>query len=131
MLLDQSEPKADKLYHSIALVFSRIANGHPLLLQQSMTIMERAISINPKCQEYMAELGNQHLMAGNTSKAMKLFRACVAVDKQSTVASIGIGHCLLKAGKVKVAQQQLEFLFEIVNDEESIAVSTIFISSNN
>ena len=123
VLLDQSEPKSHALYFTVAQTFSRIANGHSLLLQQTVTLMDRAMSIRPKNFEYIVEMGYQHYMAGSIDKAMKLFKSGVTVDQTNNSASVGIIYCLLAKKQVKSASQQLEFLTEVVKDRGPSAVS--------
>ena len=128
MLLDKSEPKSHQLYYSAAQTFSRVANGHALLLQQTITLMDRALSINSRSYGYIVELGYQHLMAGNIDKASKCFKMGISFEQTSTSASIGTIHCLLKTGQLKSANQQLEFLSEVVKEEGLSAVSESVLS---
>lgn len=125
VLLDQSEPKSHSLYYNVACAFSRVANGHRPLLQQTITLIDRAISIYPSSYEYIIELGYQHMMAGNTDQALKCFKMGISVDQTSVTASIGVVHCLLKKGQLKSASQQLEFLTEVATAKEHLAVSFI------
>lgn len=125
VILDQSEPRSHALYYNVARAFSRVANGHRLLLQQTITLMDRAISIYPTSYEYVIELGYQHMMAGSIEQAMKCFKMGISVDQTSVPASIGIVHCLLSKGHLKSASQQLEFLTEVATGKEQSAVSLL------
>lgn len=111
--LDQSEPRSHNLYYTMSRTFSRIAGGHAFILQQTRTLIERAISINSVSSDYVVEQAQQILMAGKIDEALKTFKKAFSIDEGSVSALSGLIHCKLLLHKRKEAEQQLEFLNEL------------------
>jgi tetratricopeptide repeat protein 21B len=51
-----------------------------LVLQQTHTLAERAVSVEGQNSDFVNELGSQLLMAGKTKDAMKCFRTAMKVS---------------------------------------------------
>ncbi|KAK7092869.1 tetratricopeptide repeat protein 21B-like [Littorina saxatilis] len=111
--LDRFEPRSGHLYSSMAQLFSRLCGRHALVLQQTHTLTERAVSIENNNADFVNEMGSQLLMAGKTKDAMKCFRNAMKLDETSVQALTGIIRCQLLEDQVDEAAQQLEFLNEI------------------
>lgn len=111
--MDRFEPRSGHLYCHMAQVFSRLCGRHPLILQQTHTLTERAVSIENNNADFVNEMGSQLLMAGKTRDAMKCYRNAMKLDETSVLALTGIIRCQLLEDQVDEAAQQIEFLNEI------------------
>ncbi|CAH3021819.1 unnamed protein product [Porites evermanni] len=120
-MVDRCEPRNPFLYHDLSQAFSRLCGRNDLVLQQTLTLVERAQSLAPNNAEYQTELGNQLILHHRTREAMKAFRTAMKLDETSVPALTGIIKCQLLEGMVEDAEQQLEFLNEI---QQSIGKSS-------
>lgn len=120
-MVDRCEPNNPFLYHDLALAFSRMCGRNDLVLQQTLTLVERARSHAPNNAEYQTELGNQLILHLRIREAMRAFRTAMKLDETSVPALTGIIKCQLIEGHVEDAEQQLEFLNEI---QQSIGKSS-------
>lgn len=111
--IDRFEPKNHKLCHEMAKCFSRVAGRQPLVLQQTLTLVERAQSLTPQTAEYMTEKAYELLLLQQVKEAMKTYRAAMKLDETSVVALTGVIHCQLLEGQLEDAEQQLDFLNEV------------------
>lgn len=111
--LDQSEPQSHQLYLISAQAFSRLSGGHRLILQQTHTLLERAINLCPSSPTYIVELAYQYLLSGNVQEAMSTYRKVLSLSDSNMSALLGVVHCKLKLNKTKESEQQLEFLNEL------------------
>ena len=96
-----------------------------LVLQQTHTLTERAVSTENNNADFVNELGAQLLMAGKTREAMKCFRNAMKLDETSVQALTGIIRCQLLDEQIDEAAQQLEFLNEIQQSLGRSAVSCL------
>lgn len=63
----------------------------PQVLQQTYTMVERAMEISPNSAEYPTEAGYQLLLQGRTRDAFKCYKNAMKLDETSVVALTGIG----------------------------------------
>ncbi|KAK2562076.1 Tetratricopeptide repeat protein 21B [Acropora cervicornis] len=99
-----------------------------LVLQQTLTLVERAQNLAPNNAEYQTEFGNQLIFHNRIRDAMRAFRTAMKLDETSVAALTGIIKCQLIEGHVEDAEQQLEFLNEI---QQSIGKSSIHLQQGN
>ncbi|WAR05764.1 TT21B-like protein [Mya arenaria] len=118
--LDRFESKNASLYCSMAQVFCRLCGRNSLVLQQTYTLMERAVSLSSQNSEYITELGFQLLLQGKMKDAMRCYKNAMKIDETSVSALTGIIRCQLHDNQLDDAAQQLEFLGEI---QQSIGTS--------
>lgn len=118
--MDRFEPKNAFLYYSMAQVFCRMCGRNPMVLQQTYTLMERAVSLDNNNAEYITELGFQLLLQGKVKDAMRCYKNAMKLDETSVSALTGIIRCQLQENQLEDAAQQLEFLGEI---QQSIGTS--------
>ena len=111
--LDQSEPQSHQLYLTSAQAFSRLSGGHRLILQQTRTLVERAINLSPSSPTYIVELAYQYLLSGNFQEALSTYRKALSLSDGNMSALLGVVHCKLKLNKTKESEQQIEFLNEL------------------
>ncbi|XP_053554367.1 tetratricopeptide repeat protein 21B [Bombina bombina] len=111
--LDHFEPHNSKLYYGMSLAFSRMCDRNLLILQQTLTLVERAFSLASHDAEIATELGFQHLLQGKVKEAIKWYKTAMTLDETSLSALTGIIRCQLIEGNLQDADQQLEFLKEI------------------
>lgn len=111
------------------------------MLQQTQTLLERAISLAPTHADYTIEvsmvkkgeglflpslypqLGHHLLIEGKLQEALQTYRRAFSIDEMSIPAMVGLLHCQLLLGKTAEAQQRLEFLNELQTSVSSQAVS--------
>lgn len=86
-MLDRVEPSSHALYARLAVVPSRTCGRHPLVLQQTTTLIERALALAPNNPAYLTELGIQLLLQENVSVWMRLY-------VHSSVFACGLSHLL-------------------------------------
>jgi len=120
-MVDRCEPKNPFLYHDLSQAFSRLCGRNDLVLQQTLTLVERAQNLAPNNAEYQTEFGNQLIFHNRIRDAMRAFRTAMKLDETSVAALTGIIKCQLIEGHVEDAEQQLEFLNEI---QQSIGKSS-------
>ncbi|CAI8036176.1 Tetratricopeptide repeat protein 21B [Geodia barretti] len=111
--LDQCEPRAHWIYHDTALSPARLAGGNPQVLQQTIALVERAISLSPHSALYLNELAYQQLLCGKVAESLASYKKAFSVDETSVEGLAGVIHCQLLSGHSHEAQQQLEFLAEV------------------
>nr|XP_006812059.1 PREDICTED: tetratricopeptide repeat protein 21B-like [Saccoglossus kowalevskii] len=120
-LLDRFEPKNPWLYYSMSQTFCRACGRNTLVLQQTYTLMERALGLDNMNSEYATEAGYELLLQGKVRDAMKLYRNAMKLDETSVAALTGIIKCQLLEGHLDDAEQQLDFLNAI---QQSIGKSS-------
>ncbi|KAM9306008.1 tetratricopeptide repeat protein 21B [Gastrophryne carolinensis] len=111
--LDQLEPQNAHLYYSMSLAFNRTCERNQLILQQTQTLLERAVNLAPDDATYATELGYQLFMQGRLKEAFKWYKTAMNLDESSVPALTGIIRCQISEGQLQDADQQLEFLMEI------------------
>nr|DBA19793.1 TPA: hypothetical protein GDO54_015570 [Pyxicephalus adspersus] len=111
--LDRFEPLNAHLYYSMSLAFSRMCERNQLILQQTQTLVERAVSLAPHDASYATELGYQLVLQGRIKEALKWYKTAMNLDESSVSALTGIIQCQIIEGQLQDADQQLEFLMEI------------------
>ncbi|XP_065838597.1 tetratricopeptide repeat protein 21B-like [Oscarella lobularis] len=112
-LVDRFEGKNHNLYYSLSKTFSRVSGRHGLVLQQTQTLVERALGLAPTNAVYTTELGYELTLRGKMKEAMKSYRNAMKLDETSVVALTGVISCQLTEGHLDDAEQQLDFLNEI------------------
>jgi len=108
--LDRMEPKNPDLFFRFSQPFARLAGGHPQVLNLTLTLVQRARTINPMSSEYAAEAGYQQRLLGDYNRAVDSFKEAARLDEGNMNAIQGMIHCQLLQGNVEDAEAQLEFL---------------------
>ena len=111
--IDATESTNHELFYQCSLAPTRLAGRNPLILQQTRTLLERAIDMQPNSAIYLCELGYHQVLTGNISDAVKSYRKAMALDETSVKALHGIISCQLQSNQLDDAAQQLDFLNEI------------------
>eukprot|EP00117_Sycon_ciliatum_P031489 scpid31598/ scgid0318/ Tetratricopeptide repeat protein 21B len=115
--IDRYEPRNHRLYYDVSRVFSRVACGNQLILQQTSALLERARSLQPAAPDFVIESANQVLMSTGKNRspleALKLYKEAMNLDDASVPALTGITWCQMLLGDLDDAAQQLEFLAEL------------------
>lgn len=71
--LDVAEPHNHRAYYKSAQFASRMAGRNPLVLQQALTLIERAIKLDANTADYLVELAFQKSLVGDTKVAKKTY----------------------------------------------------------
>ncbi|XP_043931290.1 tetratricopeptide repeat protein 21B [Protopterus annectens] len=111
--LDHFEPHNAELFYKMALAFSRACGRKQQVLQQTQTLVERAVSLDSNNSELATELGYQMVLQGKMKEALKCYKTAMKLDETSVSAFTGIIRCQLFEGQEEEAEQQLEFLSEV------------------
>ncbi|XP_074685108.1 tetratricopeptide repeat protein 21B isoform X4 [Strix aluco] len=111
--LDRLEPRNSQLFCKMALAFSRTCGRNQLILQHTLTLVERAFDLASNNAEFATELGYQMILQGKVKEALKWYKTAMTLDETSVSALTGIIRCQLIQGQLEDAEQQLEFLNEI------------------
>ncbi|XP_040213995.1 tetratricopeptide repeat protein 21B [Rana temporaria] len=111
--LDRFEPHNAHLYYNMSLAFSRMCERNQLILQQTQTLVERAVSLAPHEASFATEHGYQLVLQGRIKEALKWYKTAMNLDESSVSALTGIIRCQIIEGQLQDAEQQLEFLMEI------------------
>ncbi|KAK3106370.1 hypothetical protein FSP39_018677 [Pinctada imbricata] len=111
--LDRFEPQSSYLYFSMAQAFSRMCGRNQLVLQQTYTLVERAVQLESENSDYVCELGFQLLLQSKVKDAMRCYRNAMKIDETSVNALTGIIRCQLNENLLDEAAQQLDFLNEV------------------
>ena len=88
-VIDRSEPNSHQLYAKLSVTPSRLCGRHPLVLQQTITMMNRALDKSPNNAVYLTELAHQQLLAGDSKESMKNVKQAMSVDETSVPALTG------------------------------------------
>lgn len=108
--LDRMEPKNPDLYFRFARPFARLAGGHSQVLNLTLTLVQRARSINPMNSAYAAEAGYQQRLLGDYVRAVESFKEAARLDEGNLDAIQGMIYCQVLQGQLDDAEAQLEFL---------------------
>ncbi|ESO93623.1 hypothetical protein LOTGIDRAFT_189817 [Lottia gigantea] len=111
--IDRFESHNAHLYCHMAQIFSRLCGRNGLILQQTYTLIERAVSIDGDNSQFVNELGYQLLLQGKVRDALRCYRNAMKMDESSVPSLTGIIQCQLIENQLDDASQQLEFLNEI------------------
>lgn len=112
-LLIQQEPRNPELYYSTAQLFARICEKRASILRRCEALIDRALEYAPKNAKYLIEKGYYRLYSSDLPKAFSLFTVAGEIDVNNKESSIGIILCKINNGKLKEAQEDIEFLKEI------------------
>lgn len=111
--LDRLEPKNPHLYASFSKCYSRMCGRNQNILQQSLTLIDRARSISRKNADFVNETGYQLLLQNKIKDSLKCYRQAMKIDESSVHALTGIIQCQILQDQLDEAEQQLEFFNEI------------------
>uniref|UniRef100_A0A4W3HT16 Tetratricopeptide repeat domain 21A n=1 Tax=Callorhinchus milii TaxID=7868 RepID=A0A4W3HT16_CALMI len=118
--LEKSEPENPKLYQRVAVVLSRMCSRNNTILEQTYSLVEHAVHLNPGDAEMVTELGFQLILQGKVGQAAKQYMAAMKLDESNMPALTGRIRAQILQGQIQDAEQQLEFLREV---QESIGMS--------
>ena len=117
--LDRSEPQSHHLYIKISSAFARLSGKHSLVLQQTQSMVDRALSLAPSSTPYTIERAYQYLLAGSTQSAINYYKKSLTLSDTNMSALMGMIHCKLIINKTTEAEQQLEFINELQGSSKS------------
>jgi len=116
--LGRHEPLNAQLYYRVARPLARLAGRHHGVLQLTLSLMERACKLSPQTCAYAAEYGYQQMLLGDIAGAVAtLKRASTLGEGSQEVLQYQIKAQIL-SGHVEEAEQQLEFLTEVMSAQD-------------
>jgi hypothetical protein len=77
-------------------------------INNAVTIIEKAISLNPEIATYHNDLGNAYWSKQNIHMAKKSFRHSIKIDEKLVPAHFNLGNCLWLQGDIPAALVQYE-----------------------
>lgn len=84
-LLDRGEPQNHWLYYNLSLAISRICDRSPSVLEQTITLLERACALNSATPAYITEFAYQLLLQGKINDALKMYKKVVFFYQYYTI----------------------------------------------
>ncbi|XP_039250500.2 tetratricopeptide repeat protein 21B-like [Styela clava] len=112
-VIDRFEPQNTKLYVNSGKLFARMCGRNLPILNQTYTLLERAISVDATSAEFTCELGYQLFLQGKIRDAIKCYKNAMELDETSVVALTGVIRCQLFSDDVSSTQQRKEVLAEV------------------
>eukprot|EP00043_Microstomoeca_roanoka_P026514 m.11852 g.11852 ORF g.11852 m.11852 type:complete len:1331 (-) comp6680_c0_seq1:160-4152(-) len=112
-VLDSLEPQSHQLYYTLSRAPARVSGRNQAVLQQTRTMLDRAMQINPNIADYYNEMAHQQLLRDHHAASQKLYKKAMQLDESSVVALHGTIFCQILLGQLEDAQTQLDFLSEI------------------
>uniref|UniRef100_A0A4W3HWY6 Tetratricopeptide repeat domain 21A n=1 Tax=Callorhinchus milii TaxID=7868 RepID=A0A4W3HWY6_CALMI len=104
---------------SLRLSVSQCSRNNTIL-EQTYSLVEHAVHLNPGDAEMVTELGFQLILQGKVGQAAKQYMAAMKLDESNMPALTGRIRAQILQGQIQDAEQQLEFLREV---QESIGMS--------
>ncbi|EGD75688.1 hypothetical protein PTSG_12640 [Salpingoeca rosetta] len=120
-ILDNVEPQSHRLYYNLSRAPARVSGRNQQVLQQTRTMLDRAMQMDNTVAVYFEEMAHQQLMRDHQGAAHKLYKKAMQLDESSVGALHGIIHCQILIGQLDDAQTQLDFLSEIQASAETSA----------
>eukprot|EP00045_Choanoeca_perplexa_P015875 m.206398 g.206398 ORF g.206398 m.206398 type:complete len:1328 (+) comp17103_c0_seq1:37-4020(+) len=111
--LDKTEPTNHTLFYNLCRAPARLGGRHSLVLQQTRTMLDRAMKASPDKAEYLNEEALQLFRRDHVREAGKRYKKAMGVDETSVVALTGLILCQILVGQLDDAEQQLDFLQEV------------------
>eukprot|EP00033_Pygsuia_biforma_P003684 GCRY01004036.1.p1 GENE.GCRY01004036.1~~GCRY01004036.1.p1 ORF type:complete len:948 (-),score=254.42 GCRY01004036.1:6-2849(-) len=112
-ILSRDEPYNHQLYVKLAKPLARLACGNQSILVHTMSLVDRAISLDASVAEYHCEKAFQLGLLEKYPEAMAEYKRALECDQGSVDALNGVISCQISLGAFEEAAQQLEFLTEI------------------
>jgi tetratricopeptide repeat protein 21B len=111
--LCKDEPKNPELYFSCSQLFARICEYRPAFIRKCEIMVDKALEFSPRNARYLIEKGFYLLRYGEIEKALKIFTNAGEIDVNNKESMIGVIFCKILNGKLKEAQEDIDFLKEI------------------
>ena len=117
--IDRHEPKNAQLYYNCAKPFARLAGRKPIVLKQTLKLIDRAKQLQPTNSAFVTESAHQNSLLGDLRKANNEFKQGASLDDANVQAVTGMIYCQLSAGQLLDAQHQIDFMKEIQGSDGS------------
>ncbi len=114
-LFDKQEPKNPELYYKCSQLFARVSGGNELVLQKTMDMLKRAITLNPTSSAFLAEQAYQLTMTHEYVQAFQTYQKAAELDETNIEPLYGMIYCRLKQNLMEDVESQLQFLTELEN----------------
>uniref|UniRef100_A0A383W643 Uncharacterized protein n=1 Tax=Tetradesmus obliquus TaxID=3088 RepID=A0A383W643_TETOB len=112
--VQQQEPHNAGLMLRLAAPFSRLAGSDAALLGITLSLAEKALKLQPDNVNMIVEVAMQQLMLDQPAAAVEGFEAALKLDELNMRAALGLAEAHLAAGQLEEAEQQLQFLPELL-----------------
>ncbi|XP_067908211.1 tetratricopeptide repeat protein 21B-like [Heterodontus francisci] len=111
--LEKREPQNPKLYQRVAVLLSRMCGRNQTILDQTYSLVERALYMAPTDAQIATELGFQLLLQDKLRDAVKQYTDTMKLDETNMPALTGRIQAEILLGQLEDAEQQLELLKEV------------------
>merc|ERR1739838_594144 len=119
--IDRFEPQNAALYFKCGKLFSTVASRNIQILNQTLTLIERAMSLEPDNVLYTIENARNLFLMGKYKESYEAYNKCNKMDDYSVPAMVGslMCHCVAidkrmrDNKKISDVGDQLEFLTAI------------------
>jgi tetratricopeptide (TPR) repeat protein len=98
-----ADPAAAEILNNLALGLAHAGNR-----ANAMSLLQRAIAMNPKHTPVQLNLGNLYLLEGNLAKARSQFEVALQLDPANPMAHNNLGLCLIQLGRNEDAVPHLQ-----------------------
>ncbi|GAC1703052.1 MAG: hypothetical protein NVS9B4_09990 [Candidatus Acidiferrum sp.] len=105
---EQSGNAAANYYYATALWKRLGPQGKPEGLRQVESLLNRAVSIDPKFSEAYLQLGIVYFAQGNFDKAIEFYKKAIALNSELSEAHYRLGVAYERAGRAEQAQQEFQ-----------------------
>ena len=111
--IQQNEPTNARLFYSVSQLCSRLAIRRKPILQQTLSLIDRACKLDPQNSHYLCEQAYQLQLLEEFGSAIPLYQSASKLDEGNLSAIHGLIKIKILQSQFKEARQELEFLSEI------------------
>jgi tetratricopeptide (TPR) repeat protein len=102
-------------------LFARYCGRREPVLQKTLQMLDEAVVLQPENCEYHSEIALQKGMLGDHAEAYKIYQQASSYDQTNQTPLYGMIYCKIQQDQLEDAEQQLEFLIEISENQQKTA----------
>lgn len=103
---EQPENALANYYYAVALWKRNKASPHSAGVQQAEGLLEKAVTLDPKCDDAFLQLGTLYAARGEMPGAIKAYQRAIEANPQSSEAHYRLGQAYKRSGDEVRAQQE-------------------------
>lgn len=119
--IKQNESMNSELFYNMSRLFSRYCGRKEAVIQKTLQMLEEAVALQPENADFHSEMAYQKCMLGEFSEAYKIYTQATTFDQTNQTPLYGMIHCKIHQDQLEDAEQQLEFLMEISENQQKTA----------
>mmetsp|Transcript_16607 Transcript_16607/g.28282 ORF Transcript_16607/g.28282 Transcript_16607/m.28282 type:complete len:281 (+) Transcript_16607:552-1394(+) len=113
-----NESRNAELFYNMARLFARYSGRRETILLKTLEMLEEAVSIHPENADYHSETAFQKCMMNEFTQAYQVYQKASQFDETNQTPLYGMIYCKIKQDQLEDAEQQLEFLMEISDNNQ-------------